>query len=51
VSPDDRELLETISKDRNTSIIQMSNATEEGIVNVKEAACELLLVDRYEKKD
>jgi len=50
VSSDDRALLESISKDRNTSIIQMSNATEEGISNVKAQACELLLAERYEKK-
>jgi nucleolar GTP-binding protein len=50
VAQDDRALLESISKDRNTSIIQMSNATEEGIVNVKTQACELLLAERYEKK-
>jgi len=47
---EERSLLETLSKDRNTSIIQMSNATEEGIINVKEQACELLLADRYERK-
>jgi len=50
VPADDRLLLDTISKDRNTSIIQMSNATEEGINNVKEQGCELLLQDRYERK-
>jgi len=50
VPAEDRALLESISKDRDTTIIQMSNATEEGISAVKEKACELLLLDRYEKK-
>jgi len=50
VPAEDRALLESISKDRNTSIIQMSNATEEGVITVKTQACELLLTERYEKK-
>eukprot|EP00456_Euglypha_rotunda_P010369 TRINITY_DN12595_c0_g1_i9.p1 TRINITY_DN12595_c0_g1~~TRINITY_DN12595_c0_g1_i9.p1 ORF type:complete len:183 (+),score=37.29 TRINITY_DN12595_c0_g1_i9:153-701(+) len=50
IPEDDRMLLESMSKERDAAIIEMSNVTEEGIGKVKTTACDLLLMDRYERK-
>jgi len=47
---EDRLLLEAMSKERDTQIVEMSNVTEEGVAKVKTTACDMLLMDRYERK-
>eukprot|EP00455_Lapot_gusevi_P029149 TRINITY_DN3120_c0_g1_i1.p1 TRINITY_DN3120_c0_g1~~TRINITY_DN3120_c0_g1_i1.p1 ORF type:complete len:675 (+),score=205.09 TRINITY_DN3120_c0_g1_i1:180-2204(+) len=48
--PEDRATLESIQAERNTSIVPMSNVTEEGIFNVKVTACDKLLEHRVSTK-
>lgn len=50
LDPQDLALIEAIARDRNTEVIPMSNATEEGIHTVKSNACEMLLRQRCERK-
>jgi nucleolar GTP-binding protein len=50
VDPGDRALIEGCAKEGDTKIMQMSNQTLEGIESVKEAACNLLLMRRVERK-
>lgn len=50
VPQESRELLESITKDSNVSVVQMSTFTEIGITQVKESACDRLLEQRVELK-
>jgi nucleolar GTP-binding protein len=50
LDPEDRGLIDSIAADKNSQLIPMSNATEEGINTVKTTACDLLLSHRVEKK-
>lgn len=45
----DRQLLESIAKEHNTYMIQMSNQTGDGVADVKSAACDILLEFRMVK--
>lgn len=47
---EDRALIQSIAADKNSQLIPMSNATEEGIDLVKTTACDLLLAHRVERK-
>jgi len=49
LKPDDRALIENISKD-GTELISMSALTDEGVSNVKQVACDKLLAMRVETK-
>lgn len=46
---EDRALIDAIAADRNTQIIPMSNATEDGVSKVKATACDMLLRFRCER--
>jgi nucleolar GTP-binding protein len=50
VEESDKALIQSVLDDRNTQMIQMSNATEEGITTVKSTACDMLLHHRVERK-
>jgi len=43
LSDNDKNILETLAKELNTYMIQMSNITGDGVADVKSAACEILL--------
>lgn len=45
----DKQLLESIAKEHNTYMIQMSNETGDGVADVKSAACDILLEFRMVK--
>lgn len=45
---EDKLILENLLRDNSTSLITMSNKTGEGIANVKETACDILLKYRLE---
>ncbi len=47
---ENRKLLDSISSDKNSQIIAMSNKTEDGINLVKNTACDLLLAHRFDRK-
>eukprot|EP01006_Ploeotia_vitrea_P040282 TRINITY_DN66418_c1_g1_i1.p2 TRINITY_DN66418_c1_g1~~TRINITY_DN66418_c1_g1_i1.p2 ORF type:complete len:739 (+),score=500.05 TRINITY_DN66418_c1_g1_i1:153-2369(+) len=47
---EDRQLLASIKNDRETSILPMSNVSEEGIYDVKTRACDILLEHRVNRK-
>ena len=49
VNPNDKQLLESVAKDHNTYMIQMSNITGDGVSDVKSAACDILLEYRMVK--
>ena len=42
-------LVDTVINDRGTEMITMSNATEEGVHQVKATACDMLLQHRVER--
>lgn len=50
VDADDRALIESCAKDRNIQIIPMSNQTQEGVDLVKTTACDMLLMQRVNRK-
>ena len=43
VDTKDKEVLESLAKEHNTYMIQMSNETGDGVSDVKSAACDILL--------
>jgi nucleolar GTP-binding protein len=45
----DKQTLESLAKEHNTYMIQMSNQTGTGVADVKSAACEILLEFRFAK--
>lgn len=47
---EDKALIESIAKDKNTRVCPMSNISEEGISDVKNIACDMLLQHRVERK-
>jgi len=49
LDPEDLALIEQVAKDRDTTIVYMSNQTTEGISKVKSLACELALKQRCEQ--
>lgn len=49
IDPKDKQLLESVAKDHNTYMIQMSNITGDGVSDVKSAACDILLEYRMVK--
>jgi len=50
VEPDDQNLIQTMLVDKKTKLYPMSNATEEGINEVKKNACTMLLEHRVQRK-
>jgi nucleolar GTP-binding protein len=50
LSKTDKKLLNDLAKDSNSYLIKMSNANGEGITDVKEKACDILLDYRLSKK-
>eukprot|EP00457_Paulinella_chromatophora_P002869 gb/GEZN01002874.1/.p1 GENE.gb/GEZN01002874.1/~~gb/GEZN01002874.1/.p1 ORF type:complete len:683 (-),score=97.71 gb/GEZN01002874.1/:288-2300(-) len=50
VPAEDRALLETVAKERQTQVIPMSNQTKEGVSKVKAAACQAIMKVRLERK-
>lgn len=50
LSEDRKALLEELKQDGNVSILQMSTVTEEGVMNVRNQACDMLLEYRVEMK-
>ena len=51
LSDEDKKLLENSAKEHNTYLIQMSNETGNGIIDVKSNACDILLKYRSVKKN
>jgi nucleolar GTP-binding protein len=47
---EDRALIATMVEGTNSTIVPMSNVTEEGVTDVKNTACDLLLEHRVERK-
>ena len=47
---EDRELIESVRSDRDTKLCTMSNVSEEGVNNVKQSACDMLLEYRVARK-
>jgi nucleolar GTP-binding protein len=50
VTQEDKNLIETVVKDRNVQLLFTSNATEAGLDVLKTTACDLLLQHRVERK-
>eukprot|EP00090_Calanus_glacialis_P011550 TRINITY_DN1992_c0_g1_i1.p1 TRINITY_DN1992_c0_g1~~TRINITY_DN1992_c0_g1_i1.p1 ORF type:complete len:648 (-),score=263.48 TRINITY_DN1992_c0_g1_i1:90-2033(-) len=50
LSPEKEEVLKAIETEMGSEILTMSTATEEGVMDVKSKACELLLQHRVEMK-
>mmetsp|Transcript_14835 Transcript_14835/g.30090 ORF Transcript_14835/g.30090 Transcript_14835/m.30090 type:complete len:656 (-) Transcript_14835:107-2074(-) len=50
VDPEDQQLIQTMVKDGKAKLFPMSNATEEGIAEVKKNACTVLLESRVNRK-
>jgi len=47
---EDRQLIESVRADKDTQIMPMSNISELGVIAVKQAACDMLLQHRVERK-
>jgi nucleolar GTP-binding protein len=47
---DQRNLIQSLSNEDNVKLIPMSNVSEEGIMLVKQSACDMLLLQRTENK-
>lgn len=45
-----KELIEALAKEHNAYLIQMSNTTQDGISDVKQKACDILLDHRLTQK-
>jgi len=50
LSPEKEEIFKAIEKEMDSEILTMSTVTEEGVMDVKSKACELLLQHRVEMK-
>lgn len=50
LSADKQQMLEDLKKEENVSLMEMSTATEEGVIEVRNEACDLLLAHRVENK-
>jgi hypothetical protein len=50
VNPEDKTLIESIAKENNTYLIQMSNISGDGVGDVKSSACDILIEFRFANK-
>lgn len=50
ISEDDKKLIETVAKENNTYLIQMSNISGDGVADVKSSACDILTEFRFANK-
>jgi nucleolar GTP-binding protein len=50
LEPEKKEMIEAMAKDSNCSLMTMSNISEEGVSEVKNAACEKLLASRVDAR-
>jgi len=50
LSPDNRAFVDTILEDKTVTVVEASTYSEEGIMNVRNVACEALLAQRVEQK-
>jgi hypothetical protein len=50
LSPDNRAFVETITADKSVTVVEASTYSEEGVINVRNTACEALLAQRVEQK-
>lgn len=50
LEPSDTALLQELEKDGSTQLVPMSNFNEQGVMKVKQLACEMLLARRVEAK-
>jgi nucleolar GTP-binding protein len=50
LTPENRAFVETIISDKSVTVVESSCYTEEGVMNVRNAACDALLAHRVEQK-
>jgi len=50
LTPENRAYVESITSDPNVTVVEASCYTEEGVMNVRNAACDALLAHRVEQK-
>jgi nucleolar GTP-binding protein len=50
LSPENRSYVETITVDPTVTVVEASTYSEEGVMNVRNTACDLLLAHRVEQK-
>lgn len=50
LSPENRAYVETITSDPSITVVEASTYSEEGVMNVRNTACDLLLAHRVEQK-
>jgi nucleolar GTP-binding protein len=50
LSPENRSYVETITADKSVIVVETSTYSEEGVMDVRNAACEALLAQRVEQK-
>jgi len=50
VKQEDKDLIESIAKENNTYLIQMSNISGDGVSDVKASACDILIDFRFANK-
>ncbi|RXK39585.1 nucleolar GTP-binding protein [Tremella mesenterica] len=50
LTPDNREFLDSILSDKSVTVVETSTYTEEGVIDVRNKACDILLAHRVEQK-
>ena len=50
LDPDNRALLDTIRSDKSVIVVETSTYSEEGVIDVRNTACDALLAHRVEQK-
>ena len=50
LSPENREYVDTILSDKSVTVVEASTYSEEGVMDVRNVACEALLAARVEQK-